>query len=182
MVYIHPSTGFEEIEAITILDILRRGKVEAQFVSMTGELYVKGAHDILIGADILFEEADYEKCQMILLPGGMPGTTNLAQSKELLIKISDFADSGKYVGAICAAPLVLEKAGILKNKEATIYPGMEEHISMAKVKTNRVVVDGKVITSRGPGTAMEFSIKLLEILKGRETAQRIEKGLILNGK
>ena len=179
MVYIHLAEGFEEIEAVTILDILRRGQVEAESVSVTGRHLVQGAHQISIRADLTFEEADYDTCAMIVLPGGMPGTTNLGNHQLLLDKIVEFHQEGKLVAAICAAPMVLGKAGILKGKRATIYPGMEDKIPEAILGPERVIVDGKVITSKGPGTAMEFALKLIEILKGEEASRKVREGLIL---
>jgi len=179
MVYVHLATGFEEIEAVTILDILRRGHVSAGFVSVSGEKEVAGAHGISVLADIIFEEADYEACEMILLPGGMPGTKNLAAHGELMERIKEFDRQGKLLGAICAAPLVFSQAGILNGRKATIYPGMEAAIGKAKASTDRVVTDGHIITSRGPGTAMDFALAALAALQGKETADRVRKDLVL---
>jgi 4-methyl-5(b-hydroxyethyl)-thiazole monophosphate biosynthesis len=179
MVYIHLAHGFEEIEAVTILDILRRGNVSAGFVAIGPDKRVMGAHNITVEADLLFEEANYETCEMILLPGGMPGTKNLASHGELVEKIKEFNLKGKLLGAICAAPMVFGQAGILDGRKATIYPGMEASISKAKHSMDRVVRDGNIITSRGPGTAMEFGLVVLEALQGKNVAEELRKDLVL---
>lgn len=179
MVFIYLATGFEEIEAVTIGDILRRGNVPVQYVSLTGNNRVTGSHGITLQADILWESADFENGELIALPGGMPGTRHLAQHQGLLEKIREFHGQGKWVTALCAAPLVLAEAGILKGKKATIYPGMEDELGEALFQEDRVVVDGNIITSRGPGTAMEFALTLLEALTDRETGKRVQSGLVM---
>lgn len=179
MVYIHLANGFEEIEAVTIVDILRRAEVQASFVSVEKEKSVRGTHGILIEADVTFEMADYDLCDMIVLPGGMPGTKNLAGNERLLIKIKEFNKQGKYLAAICAAPMVFAAATILNGKNATIYPGMEAYLEGAKLSTNKVVVDGNIITSRGPGTSMEFALKIVEILKGETVSEKLRKDLVI---
>lgn len=179
MVYIHLAQGFEEIEAVAILDIFRRGRVSACFVSVGPEKKVTGAHNITVEADLSFEEADYETCEMIVLPGGMPGTKNLAAHGGLVEKIKEFNRQGKLLGAICAAPMVFSQAGILDGRKATIYPGMEAQISRADHSTDRVVVDGNIITSRGPGTAMDFGLAVLEALQGKDVADQLRKDLVL---
>jgi len=178
MIYVHLADGFEEIEAITIIDVLRRANLETASVSMTGDKSVRGAHDIWVDADILFEKADYERCDMIVLPGGMPGTMNLKAHAGLAGQIKDFALAGKYLAAICAAPLVLNAAGVLTDKNATIYPGMEEHLAGAKPQTDKVVKDGKIITSRGAGTAIEFSLTLVAVFLGQEKADQMRKAMV----
>ena len=179
MVYVHLADGFEEIEAVTIVDILRRGGIKAYFVSMEKEKLVRGSHGILVEADSTFETADYSLCEMIALPGGMPGTTNLASNKELLKKIKEFNEQGKYLAAVCAAPMVFGEANILNGKNATIYPGMEAKLKGAKISSDKVVVDGTIITSRGPGTSMEFALTIVEILVGTTVSDKLRKGLIL---
>lgn len=178
MVYVHLATGFEEIEAMTITDLLRRAGVEVKTVSMTGEKRVMGVHEIPVEADLLFEETRYETCEMIVLPGGMPGALNLGNHQGLVNHIRCFAENDKYLAAICAAPMVFGAQGVLEGKKATIYPGMEEHLTGAQVMTDPVVADGKVITSRGPATAMAFALKLVELLKGKEIADRLAGELL----
>ena len=177
MVYVHFAEGFEEIEAVTIVDVLRRGGVDTKSVSVTGKREVCGSHGIIVCTDILFDEAIYDECEMLVLPGGMPGADNLLAHRELGLKITAFAESKKYLAAICAAPMVFGKLGILKNRKATIYPGMEENLTDAEVKSDRVVRDGNIITSRSAGTAMEFALTLVESLKGRETSLRLAQAM-----
>ncbi len=175
MIYVCLADGFEEIEAITVTDILRRAGAEVKTVSVTESLEVKGTHDIKVQADITFEEADYESCEMIVLPGGMPGTTNLLEHEGLVQKIRELYERGKWVCAICAAPMVLAAAGILDGKNATIYPGMENYIRGAKPTEGAIVRDGNIITSKAPGTAMKFALSLVEALYGKEKAERLGK-------
>lgn len=179
MVYLHLAKGFEEIEAITITDILRRGGVSIETVSMEPQLEVTGGHNISIKADLLFEEAEYESCEMMIFPGGMPGTTNLMNHRELMETMVRFAFSGKPVAAICAAPMLFGQTGLVAGKRATIFPGMEDKLTGAIVSPDRVVIDGNIITSKGPGTAMEFALVLVGMLKGEKTQEKLKGGLIL---
>lgn len=180
MIYVHLAEGFEEIEALATVDVLRRAEIEVKLVSITGDRVVTGAHSIQAVADLLFEEADYEQGTMIVLPGGMPGTTNLMGHQGLSAQILKYAaGDDKWVAAICAAPMILGSLSILEGKEATIYSGMEEHLRGAKLSPEKVVVDGRIITSKGPGTALVFALKLVEILKDAETAARIGKSMLL---
>ena len=130
---VHLAEGFEEIEAISIIDVLRRAAFEVEVVSMTQRIEVAGAHHITVKADTLFEDLNYEWIDMIILPGGMPGTNNLNQHEELKQQILNFHENGKPLGAICAAPLVFGKLGILKDKQAPCCPGFEEELKGAKV-------------------------------------------------
>jgi len=178
MVFVHFAEGFEEIEAVSVVDVLRRGGIETATVSVTGSKTVCGSHGIAVLADMLFEEADYGKCEMIVLPGGMPGTENLMTHEGLKAEIMSFAGEGKYLAAICAAPTVLGKLGVLKGKKATVFPGMEENLIGAEVSENRVVIDGNIITSRGAGTAVEFSLALVGLIKGKEEAENVGKRMV----
>lgn len=179
MVYVHLAEGFEEIEALTAVDVLRRAGVDVMTVAMGESKAVTGAHDITVGADLLFAEADYSAADMIVLPGGMPGTTHLMESAALGREIQNYVQLGRWVAAICAAPMVLGGLGVLEGKRATIYPGMETHLAGAVTVVDQpVVVDGKIITSRGPGTAMEFALALVEAIKGKTTAEDIRQDLV----
>lgn len=181
MVYVHLANGVEEIEAVTIVDVLRRGGIEVETVSVTGSREVTGRSDITLVADLLYEDADYKKCDMIVLPGGIPGTPNLARHEGLIRHIQCFAeDENKMLAAICAAPQIFGELGILKGKKATIYPGLQHHLKGADYSTDRVVIDGRFITSAGPGTAMEFAVALVEILAGKQTADSVKSGLLFN--
>ncbi len=176
MVYIYLAEGFEEIEALTITDILRRGGVDVRTVSIMDDYCVRGAHGIPVIADMLFEEADYAACEMIVLPGGMPGAQYLHDHEELCAQIKQAAAEGKWVCAICAAPMVLGKCGVLEGKKATIYPGMEDRLTGAQPVSAPAVKDGKVITGMAPGAAMEFALTLLEDLKGEAVAAEVREG------
>ena len=165
--------GFEEIEAVTIVDVLRRGGIHVTTFSVTGTREVNGSHQIIIRADQLFEEVDFAAYDMIVLPGGMPGAMNLNNHsglKEVLLRMKS---AGKYLGAICAAPLVLGNLGMVDGIAVTCYPGFEKYLQGAKLKDVGVVADQKVITGRGAGYALEFSIRLLEILCGESAAKNI---------
>lgn len=166
------ASGFEEIEALTVVDLLRRVKIEVRTISITGEQYVAGAHQIIVKADEVFDQADFNTVDMLVLPGGMPGTKNLdahAGLEQLLIK---FQSEGKKIAAICAAPSVLGAKGILEGKAATCYPGFEGVLKGAIIKSEDVVVDGNLITSKGMGTAIDFSLELISLLVDEETASK----------
>lgn len=179
MVYVHLADGFEEIEALTVVDVLRRADIAVKTVSMTDSKTVRGAHDIAVTADLLFPEADYGKAEMIVLPGGMPGTTNLAGHEGLAKQLVSFAQNGKWLAAICAAPSVLGRLSLLKGKCATSYPGYENQLIDADYTEERVVRDGTVITSRGPGTAIDFSLELVKVLKNEQTAAALRNAMIV---
>lgn len=177
-VYVHLAEGFEEIEAVTVIDILRRAGIDAEAVSVTGNLFVAGAHAITIKADLLFEEADYDKCCMIVLPGGLPGTTNLSAHKGITDQIKKFAAEDKWLAAICAAPTVFGKIGLLEGRKAVVYPGMEKFLTGAKPGKKTVETDGRIITSKAPGTAMEFAFTLVETLKDKAIANQLKKAML----
>ncbi|MDD3169632.1 MAG: DJ-1/PfpI family protein [Eubacteriales bacterium] len=179
MVYVHLADGFEEIEALTVVDVLRRGEIAVEMVSMTESRTVRGAHDIVVTADRLFRETDYGKCDMIVLPGGMPGTANLGEHEGLSKQLCAFAQNGKWIAAICAAPSVLGKLSLLKGKRATSYPGYESQMIGVDYREERVVRDGNLITSRGPGTAMEFALELVKVLKNDQTVSALRNAMII---
>jgi len=180
-VYLFLATGFEEIEAISVIDVLRRAGVEVVTVSVVAdERRITGAHTIEITADILFEDGCYSDGDMLILPGGQPGTDNLNAHKALKEIIQTYSEQQKYIAAICAAPLVLGGMGLLKGKKAVCYPGFEDQlIGAAIAKDERVVVSDNIITGKGPGTAIEFALKLVEILIGKETAENLKSGMIV---
>lgn len=170
--------GFEEIEGLTVVDILRRAGVDTQTVSITEERMVTGSHKIPVRADVCLKDADFTGTELLVLPGGMPGTLNLGACRELTELLVRFCEEGKKVAAICAAPSVLGDLGILKGKKAACYPGFEERLAGAEVVYDKVAVDGNVITSRGMGTAIPFALALTEQLVSREKAEEIKKGII----
>ena len=155
-VYVFLAEGFEEMEAVTPIDLLRRAGVDAKLVSVTGNRAVTGAHGVTYLADLLFEEIE-EDADMLVLPGGLPGTTNLQAHEGLTKLLLKQHEAHKWVAAICAAPMVLGALGIVKDRHATIYPGIEDKLIGAAPLTDEVVVDGNVITSRAPGTAIPFA-------------------------
>ena len=179
MVYVHLATGFEEIEALTAVDLLRRVEFPVKTVSVTGEKSVEGAHGIRVEADLLFEEADYDECTMIMLPGGLPGTFGLQDHEGLGGHIKAFAAAGKPLAAICAAPLVLGHHDVLSGRKATIYPGMESHLTGGVPTDKKVVIDGSLLTSQGPGTAMDFALAIVEYLCGEAVCSELKKDLLL---
>lgn len=173
------ATGFEEIEAITIVDILRRAGVEVVMGSLEG-LHVKGAHGIEVVADALLCELEHKDFDMIVLPGGLPGATNLAKDSKVLALLQDFDKEKKHIAAICAAPLALKSAGVLKN-HYTCYPSFETHIAhQGYSDATSIVCDANITTSKGPSTAMEFTLKLVEILCGEVKVEELAKALLLN--
>jgi 4-methyl-5(b-hydroxyethyl)-thiazole monophosphate biosynthesis len=170
--------GFEEVEAIAIIDILRRAGVEVTVLGLDG-FEVRGAHNLRVKADMPFAEfiGDFDA---VVLPGGMPGTSNLAASAPLLELVKNAYDRGKLCAAICAAPIVLAKAGILDSRKAACYPGCEAALSGAGalVVEDDVVVDGNVITSRAVGTAISFALELAEAMVGEETATKVGAAIL----
>ena len=153
--------GFEEIEGLTVVDILRRAKVEVSTVSIMDTLDIHGAHGINIKADQMFDEADFSVADMLVLPGGMPGTLHLGQHKGLQNILKDFHNEKKNIAAICAAPSVLGKYGILEGRRACCYPSFEEQV-----------------TSRGMGTAIPFALKLTEVLCGAKAANEVKESIL----
>lgn len=156
--------GFEEIEALTPVDVLRRANIECDMVGLTAQ-QVTGSHGIAVLADKVFD-GDLSSYDMVVLPGGLPGSTNLRDHAELIEQLQVQAEAGKYVAAICAAPIVLEQAGLLDGKNYTCFPGQEEEIAHGNHQTEVVVVDGRLVTSRGAGTALAFSYQLVDLLGG----------------
>lgn len=178
MVYLFLAEGFEETEAIVTIDILRRGYAELKTVSISGDKAVMGAHGITVMADISIAEVKKSEAEAFILPGGMPGTKNLAESEEVKELILYANDNNKLICAICAAPSVLGKYGILKGKNAVCYPGFEDYLDGAKVYEIPVMHDGNVITSRGAGTAHMFAEEILIALKGDLVAEPVIKGML----
>ena len=170
--------GFEEIEGLTVVDVLRRGGVEVVTVSIKEEKAVTGRSGITVMADQTFGQMDFTSADLLVLPGGMPGTTNLRDYAPLTELLRKFYQEKKWLGAICAAPMVFGGLGFLEGRKATIYPGMEGELRGAKPVTDRVAVDGHVVTSRGMGTAIAFSLMLLEKLAGAEKAEEIRKSIV----
>lgn len=171
--------GFEEIEAITIVDVLRRAGVETKMVSITDSKTVMGSHNIPITTDILFSELNESEIEMVVLPGGLPGSTNLQKHEGLQKLIASFHNQKRALAAICAAPMVFGEAGILNGESAVCYPGFEKHLKGAKSSDDSVIKSNHFITSKGPGTAFYFAFKIVEQLKGAEVANNLKNGMLV---
>ncbi len=171
------SNGFEEIEACTIIDVLRRASLDVTIAGLES-LKEKGAHNIEISCDCLISEVLSDSFDMIVLPGGLPNAFNLAENKKVQELLKEFKQKDKYIGAICAAPYALHKADVL-NINYTCYPSFEQKIRLeGYISEQRVVVDDKVITSSGPATAMEFALEIVKLLCGNEKYHEIKNGLL----
>ena len=177
---VHLAEGFEEIEAISIIDVLRRANLTVEIVSITGKREVSGSHKICVTADVLFEDLDYSLIDMIVLPGGMPGSANLKAHSGLREQILNFNDANKPLGAICAAPMVLGNLGLLKGKEATCYPGVEDELHGAIITGEDVEIAGNIITGKGAGVAIKFALKIVEMLIDKSFADQLAKKMIAN--
>lgn len=172
--------GFEEIEATTIVDVLRRAGVETVLVGVTG-LEVSGAHGIRLGADVSIAAAAQQKWDLVALPGGMPGATTLRDDPRVGQLLRAHKDRGGTLGAICAAPIALARAGLLVGRRVTSFPGFKAELGAVEYVEAPVVVDGELITSRGPGTAIAFSLALVEALSGQRKRQELAKALLVEG-
>ena len=171
-------TGYEEIEALTVVDLLRREAVDTDMVSIMEEKTVTGSHGISVIMDRVISEVDFEKIDMIVLPGGMPGTKNLEACETLMKQVDAFIVGGKAVCAICAAPSILGHRGHLNGKKAIAYPGFEEQLSGAEVIYEPVVIDGNIITGRGMGCAVEFGLAIVEYLKGTAVKKALAEKIV----
>ncbi|KAB1440975.1 DJ-1 family glyoxalase III [Candidatus Galacturonibacter soehngenii] len=169
--------GFEEIEGLTVVDLLRRAEIEIDMISITKKREVTGAHQIVVLADKLFEEVSFETYDMLVLPGGMPGTKNLGACEGLVTLLKQFAKEKKNISAICAAPSVLGDNEILKGKHAICYPGFEERLKGAVIEEKNVVVDENIITSKGMGTAIDFGLAIIEKLVNQKTALKLKAAI-----
>lgn len=177
--YIFMADGCEEIEALTPVDLLRRADIEVCTVSIMGRKTIEGAHKIKFEADQLYEETDFSDGDVFMLPGGMPGTTNLAAYEPLIQLLKDKNEEGKHLAAICAAPaVVLGLNDYLKGRKAVCYPGMEDKLLGAEVLEIPVVTDGNITTSRGLGTAIAYSLELVRLFKGEEAAASLKASIV----
>jgi 4-methyl-5(b-hydroxyethyl)-thiazole monophosphate biosynthesis len=174
-VFIHLANGFEEVEAITPVDVLRRAGCEVTTVSISGNREVTSARGLSVLADKLFEDMDYSQADVILFPGGQPGADNLTRHEGLKKRIAEFHSQGKMIAAICAAPMVLANAGILQGKRVTCFPGTESKMKGAICTGNAVEIDGNITTGKAAGAAMKFSLALAEQLCGKSKAEDLKK-------
>ncbi len=171
--------GFEEIEAVTIVDVLRRADIDVVTAGLAPGM-VRASHGMQLVPDTTLDAVLEQPFDMVVLPGGMPGASHLAGDARLLALLRRMAEAGKYVAAICAAPTVLAQAGLLRGKAATSYPGFLDRSPAEGMtyRTDAVVADGRIVTSRGPGTAMDFALKLVELLAGGAKCREVEAGLV----
>lgn len=170
--------GYEEVEMLTVVDLLRRSHISIDMVSITDSLEVTSSHDVTIKADKLFEEADFDAAEMIILPGGIPGTPNLLAYKPLTDKIQEFAARGKWLSAVCAAPTIYDDLKLYQGRKATCYPAFAEKLQDASYVKQPVVVDDIFITSRGAGTSIEFAAAIIERFAGKEAAKDVLQAII----
>ena len=180
MIYIYLAQGFEETEMIFPLDLMRRAGLEVKTVSVTSDETVTGSHGIPIKADLTVHSAEYdiEKAELFMLPGGMPGSLNLEASEQVQKAIKYALANDKYLAAICAAPMVLGKAGALNGKKAVCYPGFEKYLLGAEHTSDRCITDGKIITAIGCGAAMELGLEIVAQLCGKEKSREIKNGIL----
>lgn len=172
------AAGYEEIEALTVVDILRRVGIDTQMVSVTGELTVTSSHGISVLTDKLFEELNFEDVDMIVLPGGMPGTKNLEAYEPLMEQLDSFNRRERYIAAICAAPSILGHRGMLEGKRACAFPEFESHLTGAVVTANPSETSGHIITGRGMGCAVDFGLAIVEKLQGKEKAAALADKIV----
>lgn len=171
-------TGYEEIEALTVVDLLRRENIDTETVSVMESKTVTGSHQIPVIMDKLIEEVDFSEVDMIVLPGGMPGTKNLEGCSLLMEQVDAFVAEGKPVCAICAAPSILGHRGHLKGREAIAYPGFEDQLAGAKISNRSVVKDGNIITGQGMGAAVEFGLAIVEYWKGQDVRNALAEKIV----
>ena len=180
MIYMFIAEGFEEIEALCPLDIMRRAGLNVTTVGV-GKNEIRGAHGITVKTDISLSAYDAladKSADMIFLPGGMPGTLNLADSGSVINAIKKALSDNSYIAAICAAPSILGDMGILRGKEATCYPGFEDRLIGAKISESRVVLDGKILTATGMGAALDMGLKIVEMFCSKERADSLRHAVI----
>lgn len=174
--YVFLADGFEEIEGLTVVDVLRRAGAEVEMVSVMDRKEITGAHGIKVEADRMIEEAG--EADLYVLPGGMPGTLHLKEHAGLCRLLNQAEKKEKHIAAICAAPSVLGELGMLKGKRACCYPSFEEKLNCLEVSYEPVVTDGRITTSRGMGTAVRFSLELVSVLYGKEKADEIAESIV----
>lgn len=178
MIYVFLATGFEDIEAIAPVDIMRRAGLEVQTVSITGERVVTSAHGVGITSDILLSDVDFSGAEMLVLPGGLPGSTNLDACQPLTAAIKRHFEAGGAIAAICAAPLVFGHLGLLQGRRATCYPGVEGELKGATYTAAIVEQDGNIITGKGPAAAFEFGYTIVDFFLGESASMPLRQGMI----
>lgn len=170
--------GYEEVEMLTVVDLLRRAGLTCDIISVTGKKELTSSHRVTVIADLLFGEADFDSYDALAIPGGMPGTINLGAHAGVCAQLQRACADGRLVAAICAAPTVLAKLGLLEGKRAICFPGMEDQLTGAVVTCEPAVRDGNIITSRGMGTAIDFGLAILSYFEGAEAADALAKKIV----
>lgn len=181
-VFVFLADGFEEVEAIATIDLLRRSGLNTTIVSIGNSLEVAGAHHIIIRADKVFVKTDFSDADALVLPGGLPGVTNLYEFTPLRELIKNGYNTGKLIAAICAAPMILGELGIVQDRYATCYPSFEKHLKGYKPTEELVVVDGNVITAAGVGVSLEFALSIIRYLIGSEETNVVADAILLQRK
>ncbi|NDV57842.1 DJ-1 family glyoxalase III [Bacteroides sp. 519] len=178
-IYVFFADGFEEIEALTSIDVLRRASLNVEMVSITDKEVVMGAHDVPVVCDSFFKDNDFADADLLLLPGGMPGAGTLSNHEGLKALVTEFFKANKPVAAICAAPMVFGKLGLAKGKTVTCYPGFEQYMEGANCTGEMVEVDGNIITGKGPGAAMDFALTVVDKLCGKEKVAELVEAMCI---
>lgn len=177
-VYEFLANGFEDIEALGPVDVLRRGGLDVKTVSISGSLLVESAHGVQVKADMLFEDADFADADLLLVPGGMPGAKNIDEHEGVRKALAAHAACGKTVGAICAGPMVLGHLGLLRGRKATCYPGFEGELEGAEYTAAQFTVDGNIVTGKGPGATLGYAYALLSLFKGSQVVDELKRGMM----
>lgn len=175
--YVFFADGFEEIEAFTLVDVLRRAGLDVEMISVTPDEIVTGAHDVPVLCDKNIVNCDFFDAELIVLPGGMPGAATLEKCDDLRRLILHFARQNKPIAAICAAPMILGKLGLLKGKKVTCYPGFEQYLDCAEYTGALVERDGNIITGSSPAAAMEFALTIVDLLRGKEKVEELKEAM-----
>lgn len=178
-VAVYFATGYEEVEALSVVDILRRGHVEVIMVGVDGQT-VMSSHNVSINMDKQIDEVDHNEIDMIVLPGGLPGVQNLLANESVKKHLKEFKEQEKWLAAICAAPSILGQLGLLEGERATCYPSFEKYLVGCEHTSARVEVSHKIVTGKGAGAALDFGYKLLELLKDKDLSMQIRKAMIAN--
>lgn len=177
--YVFMANGFEEIEAFTTIDVLRRAGMFVEMISVTKEEIVSGAHDVPVLCDARFEGYNLDDMDVLVLPGGMPGAGTLSDHKGVQTLVRKFMLEDKLIAAICAAPMVMGKMGLLRGKTVTCYPGFEQYLEGANVTGAPVEKDGNIITGKGPGAAFDFALKIVETLYGEAKVKELKEAMVI---
>ncbi len=178
--FVFLADGFEEIEALSVIDIMRRAEIPVKTISITDSLQVKGAHGVIVTADLLFNNTMFTGAQWLILPGGMPGAQNLVEFAPLCTLLKEHNANGGLIGAICAAPaVVLGRLGLLEGHSATCYPGFEADLNGARHIDEPVVASGNIITGQGPGFAMDFGFAIVKKTLGELAAEKVAAGMLI---